>query len=247
MELLLLILASFLTSSISAVLGMGGGVILLGIMAIIIPDGFMVIALHGVIQLFSNITRTYVFRKHLVADIIKTFLIGATIGLIISAIIIITIISALELESANSLKVDFLKPIIGLFILWYLFFKGPIKEKKSSFVWVGGISGISSVFIGATGPLIAPFFLSGNLTKENIIANKAACQVISHLGKIPIFIFLFNVNYVAQMSTLLPLVISVFIGTNVGKHVLGFIPENIFRVLFKTSLFAIAIKLIIYS
>ena len=247
MELLLLILASFLTSSISAVLGMGGGVILLGIMAIIIPEGFMVIALHGVIQLVSNITRTYVFRKYLVADIIKTFLIGAAIGLIMSAIIIITIISALELESANSLKVDFLKPIIGLFILWYLFLKGPKREKKSSFVWVGGISGISSVFIGATGPLIAPFFLSGNLTKENIIANKAACQVISHLGKIPIFIFLFNVNYVAQMSTLLPLVISVFIGTNMGKHVLGFIPENIFRVLFKTALFVIAIKLIIYS
>ena len=60
-------------------------------------------------------------------------------------------------------------------------------------------------------------------------------------------IFLFNVNYVAQMSTLLPLVISVFIGTNVGKHVLGFIPENIFRIIFKAALFVIAIKLIIYS
>lgn len=54
-------------------------------------------------------------------------------------------------------------------------------------------------------------------------------------------------NYVAQMSTLLPLVISVFIGTNVGKHVLGFIPENIFRIIFKAALFVIAIKLIIYS
>ena len=66
MEITVLILAAFITSSISAVLGMGGGIILLGIMAIIIPEGYMVIALHGIIQLVSNISRAYVFRKHLV-------------------------------------------------------------------------------------------------------------------------------------------------------------------------------------
>ena len=73
MELLVLIFAAFITSSISAVLGMGGGVILLGIMAILIPQGFMVIALHGIIQLVSNLTRTYVFRKHLKSSLIKQF------------------------------------------------------------------------------------------------------------------------------------------------------------------------------
>ena len=49
MELTILILSAFITSSISAVIGMGGGIILLGIMATIIPEGYMVIALHGVI------------------------------------------------------------------------------------------------------------------------------------------------------------------------------------------------------
>ncbi|MBT6796668.1 MAG: sulfite exporter TauE/SafE family protein, partial [Candidatus Marinimicrobia bacterium] len=42
METYYLIIAAFITSSISAVLGMGGGIILLGIMAIIIPDGYVV-------------------------------------------------------------------------------------------------------------------------------------------------------------------------------------------------------------
>ena len=62
MESIILIVAALVTSSISAVLGMGGGVVLLGIMAIIIPEGYMVIALHGVIQLFSNTTRTFIYR-----------------------------------------------------------------------------------------------------------------------------------------------------------------------------------------
>jgi len=43
---------------------------LLGIMAIMIPQGFLVIALHGIIQLVSNLTRTYVFKKYLKFKII---------------------------------------------------------------------------------------------------------------------------------------------------------------------------------
>ena len=182
MESIILIASAFITSSISAVLGMGGGIILLGIMAIIIPEGYMVIALHGMIQLFSNSTRAFVFRNHIKWPIIKDFFIGALIGLFFSGIIIFILIKGFQVQSANEIKFDILKPLIGIFIIWYLFFKNSKKKKSiKSFFWVGGVSGISSVFIGATGPLIAPFFLSCQLTKENIIANKAACQVISHL------------------------------------------------------------------
>ena len=73
MEYIILIIAAFITSAISAVIGMGGGIILLGIMAIMIPEGYMVIALHGIIQLFSNTTRTYLFREHLKKDILNKF------------------------------------------------------------------------------------------------------------------------------------------------------------------------------
>ena len=245
MELIILIISAFITSSISAVLGMGGGIILLGIMAIIIPNGYMVIALHGIIQLISNTTRTFVFRKYLKKKLIKQFLIGAIIGAGLSAIIIFLLIKFFEVSSASEIKVDFLKPLIGIFIIWYLFLKGPKKEKKSkSFIKVGSISGLASIFVGATGPLIAPFFLNSNLSKENIIANKAACQMITHLTKIPLFIFFFNVNYIEEYKLLFPLILAVFMGTNFGKKILNMIPEKLFITLFKTTLFIIAIKLI---
>ena len=245
MELTILIVSAFITSSISAVLGMGGGIILLGIMAIIIPEGYMVVALHGIIQLFSNSTRTFIFRNHIKWNIVKEFLKGASIGFFTSGIIIILLIHAFNVQSANEIKFDILKPLIGIFIIWYLFFKKSKEKKKmTSFVWPGGVSGVSSVFIGATGPLIAPFFLNDELDKENIIANKAACQVISHLGKIPLFIYFFNVNYINELNVLLPLILSVYIGTHVGKHLLQFINENLFKKLFRCALIVIAIKLI---
>ena len=165
-QLIILTISALITSSISAVLGMGGGIILLGIMAIIIPDGYMVIALHGMIQLFSNTTRTFIFRNHIKTYVIKDFTIGALIGATISGLIIYILIQIYDVDSASQIKVDFLKPIIGVFIIWYLFLKKPKKErKKVSFLRVGGISGISSVFVGATGPLIAPFFLNSDFKK----------------------------------------------------------------------------------
>ena len=74
-ELITLISAAFITSIISAIIGMGGGVTLLGIMAIIIPNGYMVVAFHGVIQLVSNVTRTTVYREHVYQPILKKFFI----------------------------------------------------------------------------------------------------------------------------------------------------------------------------
>ena len=186
MELIILIIAALITSSISAVIGMGGGIILLGIMAIMIPDGYMVIALHGVIQMVSNGTRTFVFKDYLKRNLILEFLFGAMFGLALSALMIYGIMKYYEVSSADQIQFDYLKPIIGIYILWFLYLKGQKKERKNKlFIIVGFISGLSTIFVGATGPLIAPFFLSKHLTKENIIANKAACQIISHLGKIP--------------------------------------------------------------
>ena len=47
------------------------------------------------------------------------------------------------------------------------------------------------------------------------------------------------------IEVILPLTIAVFIGTNIGKKILYYIPEYFFRILFKGSLTIIAIKLVI--
>jgi len=225
---------------------MGGGIILLGIMAIIIPEGYKVIALHGMVQLFSNTTRSFVFKNYLKKNLLIQFFIGAIIGVGISALIILMLIYYFDVSSANQIKVEVLKPVIGLFIVWNLFLKGPKKEKKSdSFIPVGLVAGLSSIFVGAVGPLIAPFFLGKNLNKENIIANKAASQMITHISKIPLFIYFFNMDYIAEIRILLPLIFAVYIGTNFGKKILSFIPEKLFKKIFKITLFVIAIRLIL--
>jgi len=69
--------------------------------------------------------------------------------------------------------------------------------------------------------------------------------MITHLTKIPLFIYFFNVNYLNEYRILLPLILAVFLGTNFGKKILGFIPEKLFRKIFEIALFIIAIRLIL--
>ncbi len=244
-ETIILILAAFLTSMLSAVIGMGGGVTLLGIMAVLIPEGYMVVALHGVIQLVSNMTRTLVYREHVYRPIFKQFTFGIIPGLFLSALVIFGLVKVFGVNSAAEIKIDLLKPLIGIYILWFLYLRKKSQSiNHTAFFWMGGLSGLVTVFIGAAGPLIAPFFINKDLTKENVIATKAACQSVGHLGKIPIFIFIFGVNYIAQWSVLLPLVVAVYFGTKFGKKMLGKLPESTFRMLFKVALTLIAIRLV---
>ena len=114
----------------------------------------------------------------------------------------------------------------------------------SVFLLMGSLSGIVTVFIGAAGPLIAPFFIDRELTKENIVATKAACQAIGHLGKMPIFIYFFDVNYLHHWSVLLPLIFAVYFGTKIGKKYLGKLSEQFFTKLFRIALTLIALHLI---
>ena len=121
---------------------MGGGIILLGIMALIIPEGYVVIALHGIVQLISNLPRSFVFRHHIRKDIIRQYIPGAVLGLSISTLIIFTLSAFFQVESAKEIKIDFLKPLIGFFILWFLFGKRyKAKTDQPHFFGVGVISG----------------------------------------------------------------------------------------------------------
>ena len=240
MESIVLIIAAFLTSVLSAIIGMGGGITLLGIMAIIMPAGYLVIAYHGIIQLVSNVTRTAVYRQHISEPIIKRFLIGLVPGLLLSVAIIYGATTFFNTPSAADIKIDFLKPAIGIYIIWFLYLRKKKKTiSKEAYKRMGVLAGLATVFIGAMGPLIAPLFINDKLKKESIIATKAACQAAGH------FFLFFNVSYIEDWSVLLPLVIAVYAGTKIGKLMLGKLPEVLFQNLFKSVLTLIAIRLIV--
>jgi uncharacterized protein len=71
----LLIVASFFTSALTAAFGVGGGIAMLALMGLFIP-GAALIPVHGAVQLGSNTGRAWHLRVHVRRDIFAPFIAG---------------------------------------------------------------------------------------------------------------------------------------------------------------------------
>lgn len=229
-----LLAASLATSAISAVLGMAGGVSLLAVMAALLPAE-TVVPLHGVVQLGSNFTRTLAFLRHVRWHLFVPYGIALAAG-----------VAAATLLWEGSLR--WFRPGIGVFILLFLVWrrKAPVLRNLPGWIYLplGAAAGFLTLFVGATGPFIAPFFLRDDLSKEQVVATKAACQSWGHLLKLPAFLSV-GFDYVPHLPLLAALLAAVVVGTLAGKRFLRRLPEETFKRLFEAVLAALAALLIV--
>ncbi len=231
---LLLYVATILTSVISAMIGMAGGITLLSIMTFFFPYQ-MLIPIHGTTQLVSNITRSFFLRDRLNYKILIPFIIGAPLGAMLSTIFIKT-------------AVDKNIPYIFIaMLIFYTVFKPKrvpdITLPDIGFLLIGFLSGVLGILIGATGPFLAPFLLAKKMKKEELVATKAAMQSVTHILKIPMFIYL-GFNYYTYLPVIITMGILAIIGTKIGVRFLGKIDDKIFFYLFKGILLISAIRIL---
>lgn len=231
---LVLLVACFVTATISGILGMAGGVTLLGVMTALLPAP-VVVPLHGIVQLASNSTRTWAFRKHVRWPIFFAFMVPAVAGVAVAANI------------WADLKLTWFKAWIGAFILLFLLwrrYKPKLRHPPTwSYAVLGLAAGLLAIFVGATGPFLAPFFLRDDFENEEVIATKAVCQTWLHLLKIPAFLAL-SFDYSPYAAVLVGLVVAVIGGTYFGKHLLSRISKERFVFWFQLVLGALAVYLI---
>ena len=74
--------------------------------------------------------------------------------------------------------------------------------------------------VGATGPLIAPFFMIAGLKRERFIATKSACQLTVQFIKTILFFRFLSFDYLEYMNPIGLTIIGVFTGTWCAKKVL---------------------------
>lgn len=224
---------------LSAVVGMAGGIVLLTVMLLFL-DPLEAIPLHGAVQLVSNGSRTWIQRRHVTHNIVWRYVV-----LLIPA-------SFLGLGIAQALPPSATRMLIGAFVLiatWApgLLLLGSHPEKVDSnrrFIALGGVVGLLNTTIGATGPLLAPFFLNLGLQRQTLIGTKAACQGLGHLAKMLVF----GVAGFAFTAFAVPLALlsgAVVTGTWAGSQLLERVDESVFVALYKSVLTAIALRLVL--
>jgi uncharacterized membrane protein YfcA len=116
-------------------------------------------------------------------------------------------------------------------------------------IWVfaplGLVVGTVASLIGATGPLLAPFFLRDDLDQREIIGTKAAIQISVHVTKIPAFVLL-GFDYAASWRLWAPLALVAIVGTWMGNRILGALAPEVFRKVFLVVLVALSLHLVFF-
>ena len=222
---------SLIASLFTAAIGVGGGTLILATMAVILPPTVL-IPIHAVVQVGSNGGRVALMLKDVVKPVILPFLIGTTIGAAIGAQVVISLPTAI------------LQAVLSVFILyatWAPKFNAN-KPSGKTFFGVGVLATFATMFVGATGPLVAPFVAAYCMQRQNVVATHALLMVIQHSFKMIAFGtmgFVFG----PYIPLLIGLVSFGFIGTLIGRRILNRLPEHLFKVGLKIILTLLAMRL----
>ena len=174
---LLLIGISALTSAMTASLGIGGGVMLLASMAMIMPAA-AIVPVHGVVQLGSNSGRALFTLRHINLRLITWFLPGVLIGAWAGSLLLVDI------------PLAWVQSCIAIFIL--LLCWGPpipaIATGPTGTLIAAALTTFISLFVGATGPLVAAFVKQRQQSERfSTVATFACAMCLQHAPKAIIY------------------------------------------------------------
>ncbi|MEH6579535.1 MAG: sulfite exporter TauE/SafE family protein [Amphritea sp.] len=228
----LLVATSTAASMMTAAMGIGGGLLLLAVMASIVPVAAL-IPVHGLVQLGSNGNRAAMTRRHIDWRLVRLFLAGAVVGAIIAALLVVQLpLMVIQLTVA----------VFILFMVW-----GPKLSNReatpSGLVTAGGVTTLISMFVGATGPLVAAYIHRQGFEKYRTVATLATCMTFQHSLKLFVFAWAGFV-FVDWIALVLAMVGGGFFGTWIGLHLLRKIPTEKFQLIFKLVVSVLALRLI---
>jgi uncharacterized protein len=222
---------SFIGSLSTAMLGLGGGVLMLGVLAVVFPPT-VVVPLHGAIQLGSNLGRSVIMLPQVLWSILPAFAVGSVLGAFAGANVVL------------SLPLWLLQLVLAAFLLYMVW--GPRVRGGTASAWkfflLGSLGTFAAMFVGTTGPLMAPFVAAASPERQRVVATQGALMSFQHGLKI----LAFGVSgfAFAPYATLLVAMLGFGLaGTFVGSRLLLRLPEERFRLGFRIIMSLLALRL----
>ena len=228
---LMLIGLSFFTSMITATFSLGGGMLMVVVLALVFPPA-VVIPVHGAVQLGSNAGRALVQREHIQWHLIVWISLGAIIGVVVGG------------QFANLLPEHLFTLIIGCFVLITAWLPQPkiVGENRVVQFFGGAVISALSMVVGPTGPLIATF-IKGLADRRQLVATHAMLMTVQNLLKVVTFTAL-GFAFAQYLPLVAAMIVAGFGGTALGSQILLKVPERAFRIGFKVVLTVVALDLI---
>lgn len=170
----IILVTVLVTSFISGIFGMAGGIIFMGVLTALVPVA-MAMIIHGAVQMVSNGYRAYLWRDHIDWTIFRRYALGS-----LAAVILLFALSwrpdkqmVYLLLGCVSMLVWLPKTLLDLDI-----------QKRYQAEGAGFVVQALNTVAGVAGPLLDQFFVHTDMTRHAIVATKAVTQVMAHLVKI---------------------------------------------------------------
>lgn len=229
----LLSIISLLTSCLTAITGVGGGMILIGLMPFFLPV-LAIVPVHGATQLASNASRAWFGKADLDYTYLKPFLIGACIGIAVFGV------------TVRYLNLELIPLFIGIYIL-LLQWSDKVNQwlrSLENFYLVGFIQMGLGLFVGTPGPLAIALLQKKYTDNNAVVSIGALMMVIMHGAKLPVY-FSLGFDFGKYWQLILAMIVMAIFGSYIGTRIRHKIPMQTLKKILPWLLTVIALKLII--
>jgi len=170
----LVLVATFVTATISGVFGMAGGLIMKGVLVSYLPVAVSMV-MHGFVQIVSNLSRSIIWRKQISWPLVGRYALGASLGVAVLASFNWRPgqTQVLFLLGLTAMLAQVPKSVVELSV------ERPLQAEICGF----GVQ-VLNTLAGVAGPLLDIFVIKTQLARQRVVATKAATQVLAHAVKI---------------------------------------------------------------
>lgn len=213
------LLATFVTATVSGVLGMAGGLLLLGALLLVLPVA-VAFVVHGLLQMVANGWRALLQRRHVRWPVVGWYAGGALVAVVLAALV-----SFVPSRALTYLLLGLVPGLVWLPRGWLRLDASRPLHAATAGLLVTGLN----VVAGVAGPLLDVFFVRTDLGRHAVVATKAATQVLSHLAKVVVYGGLAVRGNSALPYVVLALAVPLsMLGTAVGGRLLERMSETSF-------------------
>lgn len=208
------------TSFLSGIFGMAGGMLLMGLLLAIMPLSAAMV-LHGVTQMTSNGWRAWLWRAHVDWRIAAWFASGS-----LAAALAFAFVAVLPSKGVALLMLG-LTPFLAMAL--------PARARlnvarPAHAVGSGAVCMVLQLLAGVSGPILDVFFVQSGLDRRGIVATKAAVQTLGHAVKLAYFGTALAAagDEISPLVALLAIALAI-VGTQSSRRVLESLSDEQFR------------------
>ena len=234
-EIVWLTLAATLTSLMTALLGLGGGVVLMLVMPGLMPLA-AIIPVHAVVQFVSNAARVGFTYREIEWPMVLPIVAGSVVGALIGS------------QTVGLVSLAWLPAVAGVIILvvtWLPVGK-LLPTGQWALFWLGFYQTGLGMLAGATGPLGAAVLARYKADREWLVVNTGIYMMINH-GIRAIAFTLLGFSLAAWWEVILSMSVGMIVGAWLGTRLRQFLPQRNFMLMFKWLITVLAVRMLVLT